>query len=677
MGKKSRIKCIKIFWAVICTILLGAFGNSSYMIVQSAESEENDTQQTTDQYFYVGDTIQFKNGVSYTILGAGKYEDDLGEIYAYLEVDILNQSGEVFHVSSLDFSFYGDDYALSKGYPYGKDTDDLSSCSISNGRKQRGRVYADCPNYNNLTRIEAELGEALIVIKNKPISEISDMMSCMMEQPLPSFKNGIYKNDSSQITFTLSRPYYDYNESEDRKYIDVYVGIEGDELRYLYQGILSRDEKKIVTSWGILEYDETKEMISGDGLASLVYKSGENGSDRIERMHISSEYYLTKMSESDHIYSEAVNSVLSEVFVKGGNKEYLSYVFYDINKDGYLELLIQMGTCDADMRYDIYTTDGSNCIFLGEIPGAVALYENTEGTGFYTYYSRWDYDRVYFIDIGDNGKLTDFCVYEGVHIEHEQLISMIKTYSLGEGIIWPESNSNKIQEDNENLTGIRETDMNSAMEKESVLSIDEVGGFEEWRKSGFQQMVRTDLIVQLPVTPREANNYAVLIGEFALDIIVIMQEDMAPVKEWDWLIHAAPLVEGEDKAYFKATLAYTGRNTDDGYEYPIFIVSNVKEYGFSLIEEEADIAIKESINYTGGYIDGTDSDSNYIIMTQVGNSVSYQWYAGSEFICGENNLIVNEDGSVCGEKWSFFRWDDGILTVFSDKGECYKLCKVR
>lgn len=59
---------------------------------------------------------------------------------------------------------------------------------------------------------------------------------------------------------------------------------------------------------------------------------------------------------------------------------YNTYWFYDIDKDGVKEILIQQGTCEADYVYDIYTIENGAAKYLGEIGGGhTSFYEDENG----------------------------------------------------------------------------------------------------------------------------------------------------------------------------------------------------------------------------------------------------------------------------------------------------------
>lgn len=117
----------------------------------------------------------------------------------------------------------------------------------------------------------------------------------------------------------------------------------------------------------------------------------------------------------------------------------------------------------------------------------------------------------------------------------------------------------------------------SSEENAEVKSLEDVGGYENWKNDGFPGKVYTDITVGLPVTQREVNTYCVLIGALEQTPILIMQEDESPAQNWEWLMNAQPLEDGGDEAYFKVTLQYVGQSTDED-DLPVFIVSDIESY---------------------------------------------------------------------------------------------------
>lgn len=59
----------------------------------------------------------------------------------------------------------------------------------------------------------------------------------------------------------------------------------------------------------------------------------------------------------------------------------MNYYFYDIDKDGVKELLVQNGTCEADYTYQAYTIQNNKSKYLGEISGFHTMFYKDENGG--------------------------------------------------------------------------------------------------------------------------------------------------------------------------------------------------------------------------------------------------------------------------------------------------------
>ena len=126
------------------------------------------------------------------------------------------------------------------------------------------------------------------------------------------------------------------------------------------------------------------------------------------------------------------------------------------------------------------------------------------------------------------------------------------------------------------LTPSGDDSSNSSQEtkeaSEEIKTLEEAGGFGQWKEDGFPGMVRANISVDFPLGNTDKNNYAVYIGMGGVNVGIIMQEDEKSVKEWEWLINAEPN-EDTGKAYFNGILKYLGERE----EMPVFIISDVVE----------------------------------------------------------------------------------------------------
>ncbi len=248
---------------------------------------DTEAQQSSTHYYYVGDTVTLDTGVSYTITAAGKYTDNQNLNYAYIELDILNESGEDIVISSSEVTFYGDNYRLDSGTPSGI-YDKISYETISNGRQLSGRFYALCNDYDSLSVIEAEVGSVVVVIKDE---------STTTEQ-----------SESSTLSSEFSiYGTYEYDDGENGiMTAEIFVTTDDDESDYIYIEGLSYGDRYIASTEGYLEMmtEDTYHVVDAYGECELTLVFDEDGiyvtveGASYEDLEILSGYY-TKTGEID------------------------------------------------------------------------------------------------------------------------------------------------------------------------------------------------------------------------------------------------------------------------------------------------------------------------------------------------------------------------------------------
>ena len=141
------------------------------------------------------------------------------------------------------------------------------------------------------------------------------------------------------------------------------------------------------------------------------------------------------------VYGGIIDKVIGELDPDMDSNE-LQYAFYDIDKDGYLEFLIENG----NLEYEVWTTTGEGCSYVGAIWGLpnIGLYECKNKNGIYTDYCNMGYETITkFRD--EEGVLTEEQIYEDEAIDYgydkngdpfDELAFPIQTHTLEEGIIW-------------------------------------------------------------------------------------------------------------------------------------------------------------------------------------------------------------------------------------------------
>lgn len=209
---------------------------------QVPESEKDNGYQRYE--FHIGESVKFKNGLVITLTDAGRYKENIynkDNVYAYITLDFENTGDEDISFSPASVEFYGDGYLLEPGFP--SQTDSMGVISISPGRRAKGSIYAKCDNYDYLTSIEAEYGDAIFVITEEenyePIGDngIEEMFIEVISQ-----MEGMYSDIEGygvQVKIEL-------NESG---LVDITFMTEGYEPDYIFKDCAPIDESLEIQIW--------------------------------------------------------------------------------------------------------------------------------------------------------------------------------------------------------------------------------------------------------------------------------------------------------------------------------------------------------------------------------------------------------------------------------------------
>ena len=127
------------------------------------------------------------------------------------------------------------------------------------------------------------------------------------------------------------------------------------------------------------------------------------------------------------IYNDTVASIYTNATVNEGYADYfLQIAFYDMDGDGILELIVQHGTGEADMLYEVYTTDGTVVTKVGEIGGGhTSLFEDAEGN-LYTDYCQMGYEVINCVYIYE-GELVEENIFDGNAGEYMYADTVLQT----------------------------------------------------------------------------------------------------------------------------------------------------------------------------------------------------------------------------------------------------------
>ncbi|MBE5879090.1 MAG: hypothetical protein E7288_03825 [Lachnospiraceae bacterium] len=111
-------------------------------------------------YFTVGNTINYKDGLSINIVSVG-YENIIGMDCVTIEVEAINTGSEDVYLPNPDF--YGDNYFMERAYR-GDKTDITNGMCLAPGRKVHG-YYCARLGEEEYSVIEAELYDAIVMVQ--------------------------------------------------------------------------------------------------------------------------------------------------------------------------------------------------------------------------------------------------------------------------------------------------------------------------------------------------------------------------------------------------------------------------------------------------------------------------------------------------------------------------------
>lgn len=187
---------------------------------------------------------------------------------------------------------------------------------------------------------------------------------------------------------------------------------------------------------------------------------------------------------------------------------------------------------------------------------------------------------------------------------------------------------------------------NKSVNNTEAVSLDDVGGFEQWQQGGFKENVTTKIAITVP--DNTANTYCTaMIGNMTdltiddlnndnydnINYVQITSPDESSIQDWNWLMEAIENSESAyDIFYFEATLSYK-----DMYEdvMPMFEITNVKAATENTasntaieteITDDSQTENSESTDNTGfikvEHIDGTGP--SFAEIEDIENCIDYQ-----------------------------------------------------
>ena len=187
--------------------------------------------------FGIGEMAEFESGLAITLMDAGKYSEYYygeSDTYAYVSFEIENRGSENIVFSSANIEFYGDGYLLDTGIVFSAE-DVLGTIELSPGRRAKGRVFAECENYDSLSVIEAEYSNVIFVVKNEEDDE-----------PIGDEGVEVYMENVSEMVGTYS-DIEDYGiqviiEQNEYGMADITFKMEGEKADYIFEDCSTVDD---------------------------------------------------------------------------------------------------------------------------------------------------------------------------------------------------------------------------------------------------------------------------------------------------------------------------------------------------------------------------------------------------------------------------------------------------
>lgn len=328
----------------------------------------------------------------------------------------------------------------------------------------------------------------------------------------------------------------------------------------------------------------------------------------------------------ESIYGGVVDKITSDLVQGGYDYDWLQYALYDMDQDGYLELLIQNGTCEADMTYEIYTTDGQNCEYVGKQTGmAQEIYADEEDHGFYTYFGRQWVVTINKVTLED-GKLKSEVYFNGNDEKYENEYPVLKQ---------------KIK--------TRTLDEEPVFEASEIVDADADGQY------------------IFPNSDAEYLSYE--------EVSAKSDEELLFGRNEIYARHGYIFQDETIRQHFENTDWYQGTVTGDQFDASVLNDYEIANIDLIVqVESEREnsgtsdngAVLQKVVDYTGEYEDG---NGDYLVMSQNLGKVSYDWYYDGEYQYGESDITANMDWSVSGYNWNFYFDDAGNLIAYSGGDE--------
>lgn len=124
--------------------------------------------------------------------------------------------------------------------------------------------------------------------------------------------------------------------------------------------------------------------------------------DDVKSAYINELNWIGKNGHYRYYSNDGVN-IFKE---KCSNSSDIEYCAYDINKDGYKELCVKIGCCEADYEYRFYTCSYGKITQLGTFNGGHSSLYECDKNGIFVYSMHMGYEYLYRVSKNGNGLQT-------------------------------------------------------------------------------------------------------------------------------------------------------------------------------------------------------------------------------------------------------------------------------
>lgn len=196
----------------------------------------------------------------------------------------------------------------------------------------------------------------------------SDFMPDETQQKMIETLTKLGLNKDAERIKETGKAVFEFHDSVDKTLLRIQGKNEGFDMDKAYRNTVNLIPEYNPEAFGKvvlqIKYGDITDSVSKENLT-------DNQSSSKSLNSVTSDTYLAEYGPIiDAAYSKYYNGI-----------QVMNYYFYDIDKDGVKELLVQNGTCEADYTYQAYTIQNNKSKYLGEISGFHTVFYKDENGG--------------------------------------------------------------------------------------------------------------------------------------------------------------------------------------------------------------------------------------------------------------------------------------------------------